>query len=232
MKKLFCILILLFPMLAGAQQIIKFKNGTGYDVRILFQSKDTVKYHMIADSAVTLIVSMDQVESISPIFQYDIQKPLRHRKYAFRIDEGLRQPYRIKLISVSDSSIYFQNTGDNDQGVNIYMWYSRINEITVTRKNHIGPYVGLAAGFLAGCIYTASTPTYTYYVPFSLFGNPGLATKTSYPNWWTIFAGAVVGTAIGILIESVVKKKIKMKIHHDHDEYLKYKPVLEKYLAK
>jgi len=45
-----------------------------------------------------------------------------------------------------------------------------------------------------------------------------------------MFAGAAIGTSIGVLIESVIKKKIKMKINHSHDEYLKYKPTLESYL--
>jgi len=117
-------------------------------------------------------------------------------------------------------------THEGGQKENIYLWYNKINEITVSRKLHIGPYVGLAAGFIVGVVYTAYTPVTHYYT--NIMGNPEYS--TSHPNWWATLAGAAIGAALGVIVESVVRKKIKMKINHNHDEYLKYKPMLEAYL--
>ena len=113
--------------------------------------------------------------------------------------------------------------------MNIYLWYDKINEIIISRKNHIGPYVGLAAGFLGGLIYTFSTPTSGYYTDF---WSGKQIPYTTYFNWWTVFPGAAIGAIIGLVVETAVKKKIRMKINHNHNEFLKYKPMLEEYLKK
>lgn len=47
-----------------SQQVIKFKSGKMYEVKLLSQSADTVKYEMLSAPGVVFTASMDQVEKI------------------------------------------------------------------------------------------------------------------------------------------------------------------------
>jgi hypothetical protein len=58
-------LMLLFCLTSlFSQQVIKFKSGKIYEVKLLSQSADTVKYEMLSAPGVVFTVSMDQVEKI------------------------------------------------------------------------------------------------------------------------------------------------------------------------
>jgi predicted phage tail protein len=58
------VLLLLWTNGSYSQQVIKFKNGQEYKVYIVYQTKDTLKYHLPSESDVIRTVLMDQVESI------------------------------------------------------------------------------------------------------------------------------------------------------------------------
>ena len=46
------------------KQVIKYKNGHKEDVRIISQSRDTLKYELVSEHGVVRLVSMGQVDSI------------------------------------------------------------------------------------------------------------------------------------------------------------------------
>jgi hypothetical protein len=56
--------MILIPMCVFSQQVIKFKSGHEYEVKILYKTQDTVRYHLTSDSTVVLTALMDQVELI------------------------------------------------------------------------------------------------------------------------------------------------------------------------
>lgn len=58
------ILLLLFPALLFSQQVIKFKNGNVYEVKIISKNSDSVKYEMSNAPGMVFSAGMNQIESI------------------------------------------------------------------------------------------------------------------------------------------------------------------------
>jgi hypothetical protein len=47
-----------------SQQVIRFKSGNEYQVKVLYQTKDTVKYEMASSPGIVYTVLMEQVDSV------------------------------------------------------------------------------------------------------------------------------------------------------------------------
>ena len=55
---------LLLPLSVSSQQVIKFKSGKIYEVKLISQNADSIKYEMNSAPGIVFSASMDQVEKI------------------------------------------------------------------------------------------------------------------------------------------------------------------------
>jgi len=69
---LVCFILLSFcPGSLFAQQIIRYKSGNEYEVNIVYQTLDTVKYQMISNPSAIMVDLMERIESIRSLKQPD-----------------------------------------------------------------------------------------------------------------------------------------------------------------
>jgi hypothetical protein len=61
---LLALMMMVIPTVLFPQQVIKFKTGKVYEVKLLSQKGDSIKYEMVSAPGVVFTVSMDQVEKI------------------------------------------------------------------------------------------------------------------------------------------------------------------------
>jgi hypothetical protein len=80
------ILVFTWTTASYSQQVLKLKDGKEYKISIVYQSKDTLRYHLSDASNVTYTILMDQVQSIR-IDPYYV-KPQQDTVYSFMNDKA------------------------------------------------------------------------------------------------------------------------------------------------
>jgi|GEM_PF-3895187 hypothetical protein len=174
----------------------------------------------------------------NPLLVFTGKKRFKVKKYNITLVEGPSARYKGKLSGMSDTSLILLSRPEGGEKVNLSFDYKRIQAIEITHRNTvIGPLCGMALGFGVGLIISGSTggPKSASYmggmIGYSLFGGTPPAQPDYTAENTIMIVSPILGALLGYGLEMLVKRRVRLRINGDLQDYLRNKSFLEPFVT-